>query len=341
MSKGVKKVASIALPILGTLFFPGVGTAIGSALGATGAAASAVGGAVLGGAGGAIGGGGVKGALTGAALGGIGGYVSGAGGLANAAQNVGLGATGAIGPTISGSPLPGASGLAGLISGASRAVGGGSGISNLALLSGGINAASGIYSADAAKEAAQIQSASADRAMTQQTQSELAARQQLQPYVDAGTNTLKSYQSLVNDPSAQAQYIQSNPFYKTMADDAEKRLLANQAARGKVGSGGTASELQNQLTLLGQQLLQQQIGNQQNIVSSGQNAATGVGNYAMTTGNNLSNLITQQGNVNAAGQTGAANAYTNAAQSTINSLVELQKLQNPYSSVQYGTSVRV
>ncbi len=77
-----KDVAPIALPILGTLAAPGLGTALG--LGADGlglgtAALSGIGGALGGAAGGALNGGGLTGALTGAALGGGGGYLAGGG----------------------------------------------------------------------------------------------------------------------------------------------------------------------------------------------------------------------------------------------------------------------
>ena len=77
MSKSVKQVAAIALPIGLSLVAPGIGTALGSTLGA--ATLAGIGGAVGGGIGGAITGGGVTGALKGAAIGGVGGYLSGGG----------------------------------------------------------------------------------------------------------------------------------------------------------------------------------------------------------------------------------------------------------------------
>lgn len=333
MSKAVKSIASIALPIIGTVVAPGIGTALGSSL--SSAALGAVGGAIGGAAGGAVSGGGVKGALTGAALGGVGGYVSGAGGLASAAEKVGLGTVARSLPAGVSGPVSAGSGLAGLISGTGASLGG-TGLGTLSTIA---NLASGIGSAGAAKDAAKIQSASVDRAITAQTDAEQRARQTLQPFVDSGAGSLQSYSSLVNDPNAQAEYINNNPFYKTLADDAEKRLLANQAARGKVGSGGTAAALQNQLTLLGNQLVQQQVGNLQNKVSLGQNAASGVGSNIINTGTNISNLQTQQGNANAAGTIGASNAYTDATQNTLASLIELQKLKSP--SIPYGSYVRV
>jgi hypothetical protein len=77
MSKKLKQIASIALPIIGTAVAPGLGTALGSTL--SSAALAGIGGAVGGAAGGALNGGGVSGALKGGAIGGLGGYLSGGG----------------------------------------------------------------------------------------------------------------------------------------------------------------------------------------------------------------------------------------------------------------------
>ena len=85
MSKTIKKVASIAAPIAGSIFLPGIGTALGGALGATGAAATGLGTGLLGAGIGAATGGGLEGALTGGVLGGLGGY-AGAGGFSGLGQ---------------------------------------------------------------------------------------------------------------------------------------------------------------------------------------------------------------------------------------------------------------
>lgn len=70
----LKSVAPIALPILGSLVAPGIGTALGSTLGES--ALGAIGGGLGGAAGGGLSGGGLSGALKGGALGAAGGYLS-------------------------------------------------------------------------------------------------------------------------------------------------------------------------------------------------------------------------------------------------------------------------
>lgn len=145
----------------------------------------------------------------------------------------------------------------------------------------------------------------------------------------------------INDPNAQLNYVQNNPFFSALANDAQNRLLNIQAARGKIGTGDTPAALQNQLLLMGNDLVQQAIGNRQqslgnfqqglqnrfgaaglrqNSITNRQNAATIGSNAAAQTGsatqgasNAISDLITQGGNAMAAGRIGAANARMQGA----------------------------
>jgi hypothetical protein len=290
MSKAIKSIAAIALPVIGSIVAPGIGTALGSALSAT--TTAAIGGALGGAAGGALKGGGIKGALQGAALGGLGGY-AGAGGFGNAASGAvkaASGSTGSLGNSITSA-----------LSNIGGAAGGGNPLLSLA------NAGASIYSASsgaaAANKAAQQQIDAANQSISQ-------VRSDLQPYRDAGTTAVNGLTQLVNDPSAQASFIQNNPFYQSLADDAKNKLFANAAAKGKVGSGGTAAALQNSLLLLGQDLLNQNITQKQNLANTGYNAAN---QSASATGD----LIMRRGDASAAGLMGASNASTNAINNAI------------------------
>ncbi len=301
MSKAIKSVAKIALPIAAAYFAPG----IGAALGFTGTTAAAVGGAVGGGVGGAISGGGVKGILKGAALGGVGGYLGngGAGELFGGTQvgdllgienpaTAGYNATGLPSnniPTGAGAPV------------GTAATGGARSIGSLgnALTVG--NALTTANSYNAADEAAKIQSEAVDKAASVQA-----------PYNALGTNAAAQIQQIQSDPGA---YVQNNPFYKSLADDAEQRLLANQAAKGKLASGGTQDALQTSLLNLGNGLVQQQVGTLQNQVNSGQSAA-----------NTTSGLLTSQGAVQAGGVAGQAQALSTGYQNQISTLLALQNL---------------
>lgn len=154
---------------------------------------------------------------------------------------------------------------------------------------------------------------------------------------------------LLTDPSAQASFIQDNPFYQQMAGDAQNRIFSNAAAQGKVGSGGTAAALQDRLVGMGSDLLNREIqqlaggaglnadiqnrdiqnlmglsgqqnqltqnrfGNTMQTVGLGANAAAGQGSGIQNTGNQITNLLTGIGNAQAAGGIGAANAYGQGA----------------------------
>lgn len=305
MSKAVKSVASIALPIALSFVAPGIGTALGSSLAA--GTLSTIGGAV----GGAISGGVInKGGLRGALLGGLSGAASAGlgdaviGTPAQAAPAAGTAAAaGAKALGVSGASV--GSGIAGALTG-----GGTQALSNgiaavadtvanpsAALLATG-NQVFAQGAADDAKKAAQIQAGAIDRATATQ-----------QPYNQLGTAAANQIQQIQADPGA---YVQNNPFYASLADDAQRRLLASEASKGKVASGGTAAALQDQLLQLGTGLVNQQVGTLQNQVDSGQKAAT-----------NTSTLQTGKGDVQAAGVVGAGNALATGYQNQINTLLAL------------------
>lgn len=303
MSKTIKTIASIALPIIGTVVAPGIGTALGSTLSAS--TLATVGGAV----GGALGGGVASDwSPAGVALGGAtGALTSGAGSelvgtaagtpLATATGNAAL-----QGPTM-GSGIMGAvtgGGTQALTQGLSSTAAGGLARPLLTSIGNQLVATS---AEDTAKEAAGIQSAAVDRAIAQ-----------AQPYAQAGTEALGKISSITENPSA---YIQNNPLYSTLAQDAQRRLLASEAAKGRVASGGTAAALQDRLMQVGSGLVQQELGTLQNTANAGQAAATTV-----------ADLLTQQGDVRAAGTVGGTNALTSSYQNQINTLLALQSLGN-------------
>jgi len=164
---------------------------------------------------------------------------------------------------------------------------------------------------DAPSEAAGIQAAAGTEAIQFQRQALEQARADVAPFREAGAGALPGLTGLIQDPEQQRAFITENPFFKTLADDAQRRLFQNQAARGKVGSGETAKALQNSLLLLGSDLLSQNIGQRMNLATLGANAAAGQATATQQTGRAISDLTTQIGNVQAAGQIGQANQLTN------------------------------
>jgi hypothetical protein len=185
-------------------------------------------------------------------------------------------------------------------------------------ISGIVGGLTGSTAAKAANQAASTQAASADKAIDFQKEALDKVLANLKPFKDAGQSALPGLTSLVTDPNAQKDYVLNNPLFNAMADKSKNDLFANQAAKGKVGSGGTAAALQDRLLQIGTDLVNNGINNRQNLVSMGENAAAGSGSAIQSTGNNVSNLLTQQGNAQAAGLVGAANAKTAATQNLVN-----------------------
>jgi hypothetical protein len=162
--------------------------------------------------------------------------------------------------------------------------------------------------ADAAQQAAGVQSTAANAAMQFVNDATAQSRADLQPFQQAGAAALPSLTGLATDPNAQKDFITENPFYKALADDAQSRLLGAQASQGKAYSGGTREALQNSLLLLGDDLVGSNVNRQQNLANMGMGAAGNQAAAAQYGGRSISELVTGQANANAAGLVGAANA---------------------------------
>lgn len=283
MSKGIKKVVSIAAPIVGSIVAPGIGTAIGGAIG------------------GLASGGGIRGAAMGAITGYLGSQVGNIAGVGTAAKA----GTSAVANAAS---AP-ATGIGGFLNNAVRSL-------TQPITQGGfnptmlLNAASGIVG-DMNEEAAE----KAARAQREGIQAGMKANAAaLQPYTELGKQATQRIQDIQADP---AGYIKGNELYGSLAADAERRLLANQAAKGKVGSGGTASALQEQLLNIGTGLVNTEIGNLQNQANTGQGAASQVGATGYQGNSNV-------GSTNAAGILGQNSALTSQYQNQINTILAAQ-----------------
>ena len=322
MAKAVKSVARIALPIAGYVLGGMVGMPM---LG------SVIGGAV----GGGMGGGGLRGAvmggLTAGATAGMGGFdwanlgtnAAGQAGAQAGANAVGQSLTSRVGDFISSVPQRLGNFAAdplGQIGGAIQNYGGQavdyiSGIPDRLMnaTTAQVGSGAGATAGTAAQAGTNVPAMlgyglmQGNQFMAEQSAADaLKSSQQLmsayQPYMQLGNNAVSRMQEIQSDPTA---YIKNNPLYTSLAADAERRLLANKAASGKVGSGGTANELQTQLLNLGTGLVNNELTNLQGQANLGYGAA---GNY---------------GAAQAAGTMGVNNTYNNAYQNQINTMLAM------------------
>ena len=116
--------------------------------------------------------------------------------------------------------------------------------------------------------------------------------------------------SLATDPQAQLDFLQNNPLFANLMQQSQEGIFANQAARGKLASGGTQEALQNSFLAQGQELINQQVNRFNPLLTNMQNAAT-----QSATGS--ANLLSGMGASRSAGTIGAANADQQAMQNLI------------------------
>ena len=161
---------------------------------------------------------------------------------------------------------------------------------------------------EAAKDVEFAQTKAGNEAISREEAALEVLRGDLGPFREAGTGALEQFrqgttdlQGAISDPTAG---VINNPFFQALAAEQDERLLASQAARGKVGSGGTNDELIRQQLLLGNQFSQQNIGNIQNQIQNelnlatlGSNAAARTGTAALNSAENIGGILGNIANV--------------------------------------------
>jgi hypothetical protein len=111
-----------------------------------------------------------------------------------------------------------------------------------------------------------------------------------QPYLDAGEDAITGLGKLVTDPQQQLDFIQNNPFFEALADESEQRLLQNQAAKGRVGTGSTQAELQQNMLRLGNDLLNTTINQRLAVADRGMAAADAVSAAELNRSNSIAQI---------------------------------------------------
>lgn len=210
-----------------------------------------------------------------------------------------------------------------------------------------VGAASTAYASNQAGKAANAQNASAQAGIDQQNSRFDAVQKLLSPYVAAGNSSLVAQQDLngTNGLDAQARAIaalQASPQYTSQLAAGNNNILQNASATGNLRGGNT----QGALAQFAPQLLSQTIENQYarlgGMTSIGQNAAAGVGNAGMQTGNSITSLLQQQGAATAGGALAAGNAgvgYANTAAGALGAYAALGRSSAPpvtQGSTAYG-----
>lgn len=190
---------------------------------------------------------------------------------------------------------------------------------NVAAAIGAASIATSVYSSNqakkAAKGAANAQTEASEAGIEEQRRQFDAVQKLLTPYVNAGTGALTGQQDLLGLNGTNAQQaaisgIEASPQFGSLVQQGEDAILANASATGGLRGGNVQGALGQFRPQLLAQLIDQQYARLGGLTSVGQNAAAGVGNAGMQTGNNITQLLGQQGaaQAGAALATGRANA---------------------------------
>jgi hypothetical protein len=172
---------------------------------------------------------------------------------------------------------------------------------------------------DASNTAANAQTQASQLGIEEQRRQFDQVQQLLSPFVNAGTGALGGQQDLLGVNGAGAQQaaiggIQNSAQYQALSQSGQDAILANASATGGLRGGNVQAALGQFQPQLLAQLIEQQYGRLGGLTSLGQNAAAGVGNAGMQTGNQVTQLLGQQG----AAQAGAALANGKADSQFIN-----------------------
>lgn len=205
-------------------------------------------------------------------------------------------------------------------------VGGPAGLAVGASLGGAVDEATGGGAAGAAKEAAQISNAAAERDLALRTRmyEEGVARQQ--PFYQAGVNALPEYVSGIREGGELVRGFTpadftTDPGYAFRLAEGQKALDRQAAARGGLISGGALKAAQR----YGQEMGSQEFGNAYNRFRETQglrrNALAGIAGYGPTAASSI----------NAAGQsyaTGAGNIMSGQGETSANALLAAQQARS-------------
>jgi hypothetical protein len=154
----------------------------------------------------------------------------------------------------------------------------------------------------AARRAADAQRNSAQAGIQAQQEAIEQLRGDLGPFREFGAGLLPQAQQLFGANAG--QQITQDPVFQSLAGAAREQIEARQAARGRTFLPETDVAIQDAFLRTGSDLLGQRQASLLNAIGVGQSSAARTGQGAIQTGGNISNLLTQIGNVQAGGIAG-------------------------------------
>jgi len=201
----------------------------------------------------------------------------------------------------------------------------------------------GVASSAASSKAAKAQTNASARATDAQREMFDVTQENLRPFIDSGTygNKLlaQNLPNLISPINMDQATLENTPGYQFTRTQGLKAIQNSAAARGLGSSGAAYKGAADYATGLADSTYQTQFGNavtnQTNaynrllsLAGLGENAAAGVGNAAVTTGQGIGNNMIGAGNAQAGSYIQGGNAIGQAAQGIPNALITNKLLPN-------------
>jgi hypothetical protein len=167
-------------------------------------------------------------------------------------------------------------------------------------------------SAAGAERAAATQSAAAEKGIAEQRRQFDALIELMAPYVTGGQEAFSQQQALIGlqGPEAQQKAIsgfEESPIFQSLTKQGEQGILQSASATGGLRGGNVQLALSQFRPQVLNSLIEQQYGRLGGLSTIGQSSAAGQATAGMQTGENVANLLANQGAAIAGGQLAAGN----------------------------------
>ena len=156
---------------------------------------------------------------------------------------------------------------------------------------------------DASRLAEEQQLDALGRSITETRRATGEAQGFLEPFGGVGVGAVEQA-GFLTDPNAQFDFLQNNPLFQMGLDNANDQTLNLAASRGRLSSGDTLQQLNQNALLTASPLISQQKQSIGDLLNFGSGISRAQANTAIGQGSDVSNLIQGQGNVQSAGTMG-------------------------------------
>jgi len=129
----------------------------------------------------------------------------------------------------------------------------------------------------------------------------------LQPFQGVGQQGI-DLAGFLGNPNQQFDFLQNNPLFQLGLNNLNQQTSKSAASRGRLTAGDTLMQLNNNAMLAGQPLIDRQRQDILSLLNIGQNTALQQAGVEGNAANNIADLLTSGGAVQAAGTIGAQNA---------------------------------